>query len=99
MFPVNASLQFIPLQTTGHPYAVVDSVIALIQQSGLYYETGPFSTAVEGDFDAILQLLGQIRQFMENSHCREWLLQVQFHVHADKPVTIAEKVRPLKNES
>lgn len=93
MHPINASLQLIPLQYSGHPYAVVDGVIALIQASGLHCETGPFSTAVEGDYEAILQLLSQIRRYMAETDCQEWLLQVQLHVHQKKPVTIAEKVQ------
>lgn len=37
-------------------YAAVDEVIRLIAKSGLKYEVGAMSTAVEGDLDALFAL-------------------------------------------
>lgn len=41
---------------------VVDTVIDHIKQSGLHYQVGAFETSVEGDFDALMQLVKECHE-------------------------------------
>ena len=47
-FTVSASIQIVPIVMDKHPYEWVDEAIAIIQQSGIKYEVGPFATVIEG---------------------------------------------------
>ena len=53
---VNVELQVIP-GGVEDVYAVVDSVIALIKDSGVKYEVGPMGTTMEGELPALLKIV------------------------------------------
>lgn len=36
---------------------VVDKVIEMISKSGFKYEVGPFETTIEGDYDALMEIV------------------------------------------
>ena len=40
---INASIQIVPIVQDRHPYLWVDEAIAIIQQSGIKHEVGPFT--------------------------------------------------------
>lgn len=46
-----------PAGTPGQRWANVDAAIAEIERSGLSYEVGPLGTSVEGEADAVWELL------------------------------------------
>lgn len=88
---ISAQIQFIPLLST-EPMAVVDTAIALIQNSGLTYEVGPFGTSVEGPQTAIQKLIDDL---LSLTNCKEFLLNVQFHVGDDR-LSNEEKVAKFR---
>ena len=62
---MNASLaiQILPkVQGDEEVCRVVDEVIAYIQSTGLHCFVGPCETAVEGDFDTIMEIAKQGRR-------------------------------------
>ncbi|WP_304240977.1 thiamine-binding protein [Gracilinema caldarium] len=67
--PSAMAIQCLPmgLGTKEETYAVVDSVITLIQESGLSYEVGPFETVVEGPLPQLLDLAGRMHRRMLES--------------------------------
>ncbi|MCA1950128.1 MAG: thiamine-binding protein [Treponema sp.] len=67
--PSAMAIQCLPmgLGTKAETYAVVDSVIKLIEESGLSYEVGPFETVVEGPLPRLLELAGQMHRRMLES--------------------------------
>ncbi|MDC0614773.1 thiamine-binding protein [Schleiferiaceae bacterium] len=77
---LSANIQFIPLHSE-NPMAAVDEAIALIQSVGVSYEVGPFGTSVEGDIDAVNNL---IHNLQKSAITKEFLLNVQYHVGGDK---------------
>jgi uncharacterized protein YqgV (UPF0045/DUF77 family) len=77
---LSANIQFIPLHSE-NPMAAVDEAIALIQSVGVSYEVGPFGTSVEGDIDAVNNL---IHNLQKSTITKEFLLNVQYHVGGDK---------------
>ncbi|HVZ26610.1 MAG TPA: thiamine-binding protein [Sediminibacterium sp.] len=88
---INASLQMLPLARDRHPYAWVDEVIAVIQASGLAYEIGPFTTIVEGSYEAVIQVINTINEHLVANACPEWILQVQLQLRSDGDMTGSEK--------
>lgn len=89
---VNASIQVVPIQeANGLPF--IDQSIAIIQNSGLIYEVGPFSTSVEGSFKEITQLVQQIRSEIHQSGLEEVLINLQIHSHSKKSIQAADKTR------
>jgi uncharacterized protein YqgV (UPF0045/DUF77 family) len=83
----------LPIQTAGkHAYQWVDDVVEMIQQSGLAYTVTAFNTVVEGSFEQIHQLVNTINTQLVANHCTEWILQVQYQLRSDEPVTASEKL-------
>jgi len=88
---ISAQIQFIPLHAT-EPMVEVDAAIALIQDSGLSYEVGPFGTSVEGPKTAVQRLIDNL---LSLSTSKEFLLNVQYHVGDDR-LSNAEKVAKFR---
>jgi uncharacterized protein YqgV (UPF0045/DUF77 family) len=93
----NLSIQVIPLKTA-HSYDIIDKAIAVIQQSGLKYEVQPFSTVLEGHFEELMALVAHVRDELKASPCEEYLLNIQFHERANKPVYLIEKTSKYKKD-
>ncbi|MGV3656658.1 MAG: thiamine-binding protein [Chitinophagaceae bacterium] len=88
---INASLQVVPIVLDKHPYDWVDEAIAIIQQSGVKYEIGPFATVVEGAYDEVLQLIHQVNDRLQSKGCAEWILNVQLQMRCNSDITGDEK--------
>jgi len=54
---VNVSLQVIPCVDEEKIYPTVDKVIEMIEASGVDYEVGPMETTMEGEYDALMDLV------------------------------------------
>lgn len=81
----------LPIVQDRHPYEWVDEVIAVIQDSGLKYEIGPFTTVVEGQYKDVIQLINTINEQLVAKACHEWILQVQLQVRCNADMTGDEK--------
>jgi len=88
---LSANIQFIPLHSED-AMAAVDQAISLIQHASVSYEVGPFGTSVEGDVDAVNDL---IRKLQKSTIAKEFLLNVQYHVGGDK-LSNTEKVAKFR---
>ena len=69
---INASLQILPIVQDKHPYLWVDEAIAVIEQSNIKYEVGPFATVVEGTYDEVLNVINTINNYLQKNGCAEW---------------------------
>ncbi len=98
-FIVNASIQILPIVKDRHPYEWVDEAIAIIKQSGIKYEVGPFSTVVEGNYTAVITLINAINEYLYKEECTEWITQVQLQIRSHGPITGAEKTTKFSNQS
>ena len=76
---INASIQLVPLAPGPEAIAHIDEAIRIIRASGLPFEVGPFGTSVEGSFEQVMQLLGQLHHHMAGQPKAEWLLNIQLH--------------------
>lgn len=93
---INASLQIIPIVLDKHPYLWVDEAIAIIQQSNIKYEVGPFATVVEGSYDDVLTVINKINEYLQTKGCAEWILNVQLQMRASGSITGDEKTAKFK---
>ncbi len=93
---INASLQIIPVVQDRHPYEWVDEAIAIIQQSYIKYEVGPFATVVEGTYSEVFALINNINDYLQQRGCAEWILNAQIQIRANGDITGDEKTKKFK---
>ena len=60
---INATIQVIPLTQIEKALLIIDKAIAIIQQSGISYSVGAFETTLEGEYEAVQQLLRKVEDF------------------------------------
>ena len=88
---VNASIQILPVVQDRHPYEWVDEAIAVIQQSGITYEVGPFTTVLEGSYDEVFSVIHRVNEQLLASGCSEWISSIQVQVRSGGDITGDEK--------
>lgn len=93
---INASLQVLPIVNDKHPYIWVDEAIAVIQQSGIKHEVGPFATVVEGTYDEVMGVINAVNEYLYRQHCNEWILSVQLQIRSGGDMTADEKTEQYK---
>ncbi len=87
---VNVELQVIP-GGTDRVYDVVDSVIALIKESGVKYEVGPMGTTMEGELPQLLKIVEQAQQVCIEGGAKRVLSVVKID-YKPEGATIDEKI-------
>jgi uncharacterized protein (TIGR00106 family) len=90
-FIINASIQIIPIVLDKHPYEWVDEAIAIIQQSGIRYEVGPFATVLEGKYDEVLKVISDVNEYLYQKGCVEWISNIQIQIRSNGDITALEK--------
>lgn len=61
MAPITVSFEVLPggLADKATVYSAVDAAIAVVAASGLEYRVGPMETTIEGEYDAVLEVIKQ----------------------------------------
>ena len=90
-FIVNASIQIIPVVQDKHPYEWVDEAIAIIQQSGIKYEVGPFATILEGTYTEVMAVIQAVNEYLYSRQCSEWITNLQIQIRSLGDITGDEK--------
>jgi len=93
---INASLQILPVVQDRHPYEWVDEAIAVIRQSGVKHEVGPFATVIEGSYTEVLTVINNINEYLQQKGCAEWILNAQIQIRANADITGEEKTAKFK---
>src|SRR5687767_9639172 len=88
---INASIQIIPIVLDKHPYEWVDEAIAIIQRSGIKYEVGPFATVLEGSYEEVMKVFGDVNEFLYQQGCHEWITNFSIQIRSGKDITVIEK--------
>lgn len=96
-FIVNASIQILPIVQDRHPYEWVDEAIAIIQQSGLTYEIGPFATVVEGRYEDVMATINAVNEHLYSKECNEWIASVQIQIRSKGDITGDDKTAKFKS--
>jgi uncharacterized protein (TIGR00106 family) len=87
----NASLQIVPIVLDKHPYEWVDEAIAIIQESGIRYEVGPFATVLEGTYEEVMKVINEVNENLFKRGCAEWISNIQLQVRNSQDITSLEK--------
>jgi len=95
-FIVNASIQIIPVVQDRHPYQWVDEAIAVIQQSGIKHEVGPFATVIEGKYTEVMQVIDSINGYLYSRGCHECICNAQVQIRSGGDITGDEKTEKFK---
>jgi uncharacterized protein (TIGR00106 family) len=90
-FIINASIQIVPIVMDKHPYEWVDEAIAIIQQSGIKYEIGPFATVLEGSYNEVLKIINAVNEYLYDKGCKEWISNIQIQIRSNGDITSIEK--------
>ena len=90
-YVINASIQIVPIVQDRHPYEWVDEAIAVIQQSGIKYEVGPFATVIEGNYDEVMKVINDINEYLYGKNCNEWICNAQIQIRSKGDITGEEK--------
>ena len=93
---INASIQIVPIVQDKHPYAWVDEAIAIIQQSVIQYEVGPFATVLEGTYVQVMEVIHQVNQYLFVKGCAEWIANVQVQIRSEGDITAGEKTEKFR---
>ncbi len=93
---VNASLQIVPIVTDKYPYEWVDEAIAIIQQSGIKHETGPFATIVEGTYEEVVEVIHKVNEYLLSKGCAEWISNIQLQIRSTGDITGDEKTAKFR---
>ncbi|MEO7530140.1 MAG: thiamine-binding protein [Sediminibacterium sp.] len=91
-FIVNASIQILPIVQDKHPYEWVDEAIAIIQESAIDYEIGPFATVVEGTYEEVMKVVNAINEHLLSRNCNEWITNIQVQIRSKGDITGQEKI-------
>lgn len=74
-----------------HPYDWVNEAIAVIRQSGIRHEVGPFATVVEGTYKEVMQVIDDVNEHLCQQGCPEWIASLQIQIRSGGPITGNEK--------
>ncbi|MBI2283630.1 MAG: thiamine-binding protein [Bacteroidetes bacterium] len=88
---INASIQLLPVVQDRHPYEWVDEAIAIIRQSGIKHEVGPFATVLEGTYAEVMAVIHQVNEHLVARGCAEWITSLQIQIRSNGDMTGAEK--------
>ncbi|HTQ27176.1 MAG TPA: thiamine-binding protein [Puia sp.] len=95
---INASIQIVPIVQDRHPYEWVDEAIAIIRQSGIRYEVGPFATILEGDYAAVMQVIHAVHEHLYERKCAEWISNIQIQIRSEAAIGWEEKTEKFKTQ-
>ena len=93
---INASIQIVPIVSDKHPYEWVDEAIAVIQQSGMKYDIGPFATIIEGRYEEVMKVIDSVNEYLYSKGCNEWISNVQVQIRSNGDITGEEKTEKFK---
>jgi uncharacterized protein YqgV (UPF0045/DUF77 family) len=93
---INASIQIVPLTQIVTAFSIIDQAIGLIQQSGLKYEVGAFETTIEGEYEAVQNLIRQLEDFCFAQKELQFLIYKKLHLSGGEDIFISRKTGKFK---
>ena len=88
----SVAIQFLPMDSKSDEETcrVVDAVIAYIDSTGLNYFVGPFETAIEGDYDACMEVVKNCQLVGAKAGCGSMMPYVKIDYRPDGDVMSTE---------
>jgi len=91
MAVVNVSLQVLPRVSDDRVYPVVDKVIEYIASCGVKYEVGPMETTMEGEFEALMEIVKKAQEICVQEGATRVMSVVKID-YRPEGVTMDEKI-------
>lgn len=88
---VNVSLQVLPRVPDERVYPVVDKVIEYIKACNVKYEVGPMETTMEGELDALLDIVKKAQEICISEGATRVMSMVKID-YKPEGVTMDEKI-------
>ncbi|MGI6587431.1 MAG: thiamine-binding protein [Peptococcia bacterium] len=95
MATVNLSLQVLPKVEGDCVYEVVDKAIEVIQQSGVKHIVGPMETTMEGELDALWEVVKKVQDVCIKAGASGVMSVIKID-YRPEGVTMAEKICKYK---
>ena len=92
---VNVSLQVLPVVSEERIYPVVDEVISYIASTGIKHIVGPLETTMEGELDALLEIVKKAQDICVSAGANRVVSIVKID-YSTKGVTMDEKVEKYR---
>ncbi|SMO44372.1 uncharacterized protein, MTH1187 family [Saccharicrinis carchari] len=89
---VNVAVQVLPISTEKDAYAIVDSAIKVIEESGVNYTVSPFETVLEGHYDELMQVVKSVQNVCYSQGAQKVMCYVKIQSVAGHDVTIDDKM-------
>ncbi len=89
---VNVAVQVLPVSTEKESYDIVDSAIAVIAKSGVKYVVTPFETVMEGQYDALMDVVKEVQNVCYAAGAQKVMCYVKIQSVASHHVTIDDKI-------
>lgn len=88
----SVAIQYLPMDCASDEEVcrVVDAVIAYIDSTGLDYFVGPFETAVEGDYEACMEVVRNCQLVGAQAGCHHVMTYVKIDYRTDGDVMSTE---------
>ena len=88
----SVAIQYLPMDCASDEEVcrVVDAVIAYIDASGLDYFVGPFETAIEGDYDACMEVVKGCQLAGAQAGCKHVMTYVKIDYKSEGDVMTTE---------
>ena len=94
---VNLAIQILPLRMDKEQaYASIDAAITCVEQSGLKYTVCPFETVIEGTYEEVMKLAGDMQDACYNSGVKELLVNMKLHRSIEGDMAIDDKIGKYK---
>lgn len=93
MYTTSIAIQVLPdISDIKTVCAIVDKVIAYIENTGCHYEVGPFETVVEGDFDKLMEIIKRCQEIPIEEGAPSTKAYVKIFHNPAGVLTINEKI-------
>ncbi len=91
MAVVNLAFQVLPKVADGNTYPIVDKAIEVVQKSGVKYEVGAMETVMEGELDALIEIVKQAQDACIAAGASEVMTHMKIH-YRPEGVSMDEKL-------
>lgn len=97
MKQVNLALQILPTaESDKDTYALVDSAIEVIAQSGLKYKVCPFETVIEGTYAEVMEVAEKAQEACFAAGADKMMVYLKIQRDKNREVQIEDKLEKYK---
>lgn len=93
---INLAIQIIPKSSTVDMYKLIDKAIETIGNSGLKYLVCPFETVIEGEYDAVMEVVKRAQDVCLASGADEVIVNLKIHRSGSRDLEFEDKIEKYR---